>query len=456
MILAGLLGFWLYSSSQPDSENYKQFHLGLDLSGGSHLVYEADVSDLDQAEIQGSMESLREVIERRVNAIGVSEPLVQVEQSGFGEDASHRLIIELPGVTDIDEAIAIIKETPLLEFRTERADFDQQAVNEELERIQEGITSGQTEEEVQPNEELFNPDQIYEPTELTGRYLERATLEFAGGGTQGPGLSEPVVSLEFNNEGSDIFAELTRDNLGKTIAIFLDGELISAPVVQAVITGGQAQISGSFEIDEARELARNLNLGALPVPIELVATQTVGPTLGARVLADGINAGIIGLILVALFMVLWYRLPGLVAVLSLSLYVMVMLSLFKLIPVTLTAAGIAGFILSIGLAVDANVLIFERLKEELEKGDSLEEAIKDGFSRAWLSIRDSNLSSIISAIILFWFGTSLIQGFALTFGLGVLISMLTAISVTRTWLLALRVRKKTGAIRFLFNSGLRK
>jgi protein-export membrane protein SecD len=237
------------------------------------------------------------------------------------------------------------------------------------------------------------------------------------------------------------------------MGIFLDGAPISVPVIQEPINGGKAVISGNFTPQSARELARNINFGALPVPISLISSETIGGTLGAKAVNDGVMAGIYGLLAVAVFMVVWYRLPGLVAVLALSIYVILSLAVFQLLSITLTAAGIAAFILSVGMAVDANVLIFERTKEELQAGKTTQEAIHDGFARAWLSIRDSNISSIITATILFWFGTSIVQGFALVFGLGVLISMFTAISVSRTFLMALGVNRTTGFTRFLFGSG---
>jgi protein-export membrane protein SecD len=225
-------------------------------------------------------------------------------------------------------------------------------------------------------------------------------------------------------------------------------------VVRQEIKDGKPEISGQFTLDEARSLARNLNLGALPIPIQLISTQTIGAALGDDALARGVHAGLIGIIAVALFMIVWYRLPGFIAVLALGIYIVIMLAIFRFLPVTLTAAGIAGFILSVGMAVDANILIFERLKEEMKKTSNLEEAINHGFSRAWLSIRDSNLSSIISAIILFWFGTSLVKGFALTLLLGVLVSMLSAITITRTLLRALGAKQVSRANKFLFSSGI--
>jgi len=424
LVIVIALGAFVYSTETQESEFALQF--GLDLTGGSHLVYRADTSGLAEVDIDRSMEALRDVIERRVNLFGVAEPLVQIEQSSIVAGSEERLIVELPGISDVDEAIRLIGETPLLEFRLINPD-------------------------ALPNEEGFYvTDELYVPTAVTGRVLESAQLQFGGHG----GLSnEPVIVLSFNSEGADLFEQITTEHVGEQLAIFLDGELQSDPVIQEPIPGGQATITGNFAPEEARDLVRNLNFGALPVPIELISTQTVGSSLGTKALEQGFAAGVAGLGLVALFLIVWYRVPGLIAVISLGLYISVMLVIFKIIPVTLTAAGLAGFILSIGMAVDANILIFERVKEELGDGKELRDAIRDGFSRAWLSIRDGNLSSILTAIILFWFGTSIVEGFALTFGLGVLISMITAISVTRTFLLS--VTPKEGGSRTLFNSGFK-
>ena len=399
------------------------FHFGLDLEGGSHLVYQADISGVEKSQVSEAMSSLREVIERRVNVFGVSEPIVQVERGGIVGGEEERLIVELPGVTDLKTAIDLIGKTPLLEFKL--------LSNDSL------LDSGSD------NEEL-----VFEDTGLTGSLLEKSSLSFDGV------TSQPLIILTFNKEGRELFADITRNNTGSVLAIFLDDQIISDPVIREEIRDGNAQISGNFTPEEAKQLVRDLNFGALPVPIELVSTQTIGASLGEKILQDGIKAGALGLLIVVLFLILWYRLPGVVASIALVFYVLIMLSLFKLIPVTLTAAGIAGFILSVGMAVDANVLIFERLKEELKGGKKLSEAIKVGTSRAWVSIRDSNISSFLTAIVLFWFGTSLIKGFALVFGIGIIVSMFTAITVTRTFLLALSSEKEGRVHGFLFGSGL--
>jgi protein-export membrane protein SecD len=408
------------------------FKLGLDLSGGTHLVYKADVSLIDSTELKDSMDALRDVIERRVNVFGVSEPIVQVQNGGFSNASEERLIVDLPGVTDVSKAIEMIGQTPMLDFRTENLNKD---------KPQEAKIGSDGKLVVQAPEPFIK-------TDLTGRFLDKAILEF----NQSTG--EAVVSLQFDAEGSLLFEKITKENIGKQVAIFLDGEPISVPTVNEAISGGKAQISGNFTPTEAKLLVGRLNSGALPVPISLISTQTIGPSLGTLATTAGVKAALIGFLAIALFLMIWYRLPGMIAVIALSMYVVIMLSLFKLVPVTLTAAGIAGFIISIGIAVDANVLIFERIKEELRSGaDNIPDSIHHGFKRAWLSVRDSNISSIITAIILFWFGTSLIKGFALVFLIGVLISMISAISITRIFLYTLNIKKKNKLTSFLFGSG---
>ncbi|HEY4513821.1 MAG TPA: protein translocase subunit SecD [Candidatus Paceibacterota bacterium] len=428
ILLAGAgVGWFLYSSQ---ISGWKPFRLGLDLSGGTQLVYRANFEAAPTDDVSGAMASLRDTIERRVNLFGVSEPIVQTERGGTLAGApEERLIVELPGITDTQQAITLIGQTPVLEFRLLKKDVEPPPTGTPLQ----------------------NMNEFFEAPAVTGKHLTSSKIEF----NQGVGgiANEPVVALNFNSEGGKIFADLTRDNVGRYFGIFLDGIPISVPVIREAIPGGTAIISGNFTAEGARELARNLNYGALPVPIELIATQTVSGTLGGEAVGKGIAAGVWGIGAVALFMLLWYRLPGLLSVAALALYVIAVLALFKLIPVTLSAAGIAAFILSIGMAVDANILIFERTREELHGGKSIKDAIAEGFHRAWPSIRDSNISSMITAVILFWFGTSLIKGFALVFGLGVLVSMLTAITVSRTFLLALGIEAKSGVVRFLFESG---
>lgn len=422
LVVAGILiGYFIYANQQPGARF--PFVFGLDLIGGTQLTYDADTSSLPRQEVPEAMRALRDVIERRVNLFGVSEPLVQSETASVFSQAttSERLIVELPGITDINQAIALIGETPVLEFKLVK------------------------------NAAASSSEERYSVTGLTGRYLTKAQLEFSA---PQAGVAESIVVLTFNEEGKALFGQITREHVGEQLAIFLDGEVLSEPVVREAIEGGQATISGNFTPEEARELVRNLNIGALPVPITLASSQTVGATLGGETLEKGIKAGLVGLALVSIFMVLWYRLPGLISVIALLIYVLISFAIFKLIPVTLSASGIAGFILSIGMAVDANVLIFERIKEELRKGEDVHEAVRVGFSRAWPAIRDGHLTMIISSTVLFWLGTSLVQGFALVFGLGVVTSLFSAVSVSRVLLLAVVPKESTRLWRVLMTSGI--
>ncbi len=501
--------------------------LGLDLQGGAHLVYQADVSHIPESERDDAVSGVRDVIERRINALGVSEPVVQTNRSANGD---YRVIVEMAGVFDVAEAKNQIGETPLLEFKEagslqaedqgnsadadnleeknaenlarakgllERAlagedfvvlateysedpgsaqnggdlgfvergmfvpEFDAVLFDESFESgsvwpelvespfgwhiIKKiGERDGDNGIEVQSRHILIRressataltPEWIN--TELTGKQLKRAELLF----DQNTG--SPQVGLTFDDEGKELFQEITGRNIGKPVAIFLDGEPISIPVVQQQIVGGQAVISGQFNIKEAKLLAQRLNAGALPVPIELISQQTVGSSLGKAAVDASVRAGIWGLVIVALFMMIFYRLPGVLAVISLAVYALVLISLFQLFGITITLAGIAGFILSLGLAVDANVLIFERMKEELRRGRVPSESIEIGFTRAWSAIRDSNISSLLTALILYWFGSSLIRGFAITLGLGIIISMITAIVITRS---LIRLFPNTGSL----------
>lgn len=421
------------------SVDHSSYKLGLDLNGGTHLVYKAETGKLSGGDVGGAMTALRDVIERRVNLFGVSEPIVQVEKGGVVRGGEDRLIVELPGVTDVEEAIKLIGQTPVLEFK-----LVDDAVAAELRALEEA-TSTPFAATTKRVEDLQT--KLFVDSGLTGRFLAKAALEF----DQNTG--EPKVLLTFNSEGQKLFSKITKENINKILAIFLDGAPISTPVIREEIISGDAVISGGFRVDEAKQLARNLNYGALPVEIKLISTQTIGASLGEDALNAGIRSGIIAYLIIALFLVLWYRLPGFLASLSLIIYIALNLLIFKLL-VTLTAAGIAGFILSLGMAVDANILIFERMKEEFARGRNLEDAIKEGFDRAWTSIRDSNLSSIITAIILYWFASnSLIKGFAFVFFIGVVTSMFTAIAASRTLLAALGAKGQGRISKFLFGSG---
>ena len=450
------------------------FSLGLDLQGGTHLVYQADVKNIPEVDRAGALEAARDVIERRVNAFGVSEPIVQVNQGINGE---YRIIAELAGIKDVNEAIKLIGETPILEFKEQDTTVKQ---------ITQGTSSSSTAEVVQD----------WKNTELTGKYLKRATLQF------NPNDGSPEVSLEFNTEGSKMFEDITGRNIGKPVAIFLDGYPISVPTVNDKITGGAAVISGRFNVDEAKLLVKRLNSGALPVPISLISQKTVEASLGSKSVDNSLKAGLIGLLLVSLFMIIYYRLPGLLSVISLLVYGLTVLAIFKALPiwlalvlvitmiglifytfselkifngtlavlfviigvllffyaqqaVTLSLSGVAGFILSIGIAVDANILIFARTREELKLGKSVSQAVDSGFKRAWPSIRDGNVSTIITCLILMFFGTSSVKGFGTTLFIGIAVSLFSAIVIThtlfvlilgewlekRTWLLGVRKAK---------------
>lgn len=398
----------------------KDFKLGLDLRGGSRLIYEADLSKVEKDAQDQAMQGLRDVIERRIDLFGVAEPLVNVQQAG----GVYRLNVELAGVMDVQKAIEMLGKTPYLEFREQKS-------QEELDKIQakKDEIAGKTEEEykqIQDWQLAF--EEPFEPTKLTGQYLKKATLVFD------QNTYQAEVALEFNDEGAKIFEEITTRNVGKQLAIYIDNSIISAPRVNEPISGGKAQITGQFTTEEAKELARNLNAGALPVPILLISQNTIGPTLGFESLQKSLKAGIWGFLAVVLFILLVFRFSGLWAGLALLIYCGILISLLKLIPVTLTLAGIGGAILSVGMAVDANVLIFSRMKEERQKGEPFSRALEIGYQRAWPSIRDSNITTILIALIMFAFGTSFVKGFALTLSIGVLVSMFSALFVTKTFL----------------------
>ncbi len=444
-----LLAWFVYQNGILPDGKYP-FKLGLDLAGGSHLVYEADTSEINPGEVGDLMSTLRTVIENRINIFGVAEPNIYVETSSIvAGDVAHRLVVELPGVTDVEAAVAEIGKTPLLEFKL--VDVEKAQAQDEL------IAAATSSDPDVLAAEIASIGNPYTDTGLTGRYLESAQLEFTGAAA-GQVANEPVVSIRFTPEGADLFTKITRENVGESLAIFLDGELLSAPRINEVITGGTAIISGGFAADEARALAQNLNFGALPVPISLVSTQTIDATLGAGVITESLKAGLIGIIAIMVFMIGWYRVAGVVASIALVAYVLLSMAIFMLIPVTLTAAGLAGFILSLGMAVDANVLVFERMKEEFRSGKSSRVAAIEGFSRAWAAIRDSNVTGILSAIVLFWFGTALIKGFALVLGIGIGIAVISAIALTRTLLIALPDVKRDdpGVWPYLFGVGFTK
>jgi len=403
----------------------KEYKLGLDLQGGIHLLYQADLSKIKEEEREDAMNGLRDVIERRVDFFGVEEPLVQVQNMG---DDKYRLIVELAGVIDPDEAVDMIGETPYLDFREEMPEKEKKQILDMMpeETIGQMIKNikKETGEKVE-KKDLPKYFPMYNPTKLTGEYFKRARLEFD------QTTMSPYIGIEFNKKGSKIFEELTEKNIDKQIAIYIDNQLISAPVVQEKITGGKAQITGQFTVEEAKALSRNLNAGALPVQIEIISQQNVGPSLGEESIEKSLVAGLAGIVLILLFMILIYRFSGLLAAFSLLIYAIILLSLFKLIPVTLTLSGIAGFILSLGMAVDANILVFERLREEKKGVGNIYYAINNAFFRAWTAIRDGNLTTLIICVILFFIASGFVQGFALTLGVGIIVSMFTVMVVMK-------------------------
>ncbi len=410
----------------------RDFQLGLDLQGGAHLLYQADLTGVSEGEVDQRMDGVRSLIERRIDYFGISESVVQVK--------GDRLIVELPGVHDLEEAIDTIGGTPFLDFR-EMSDETQEMrvtkmreVSEALEKEFEEITFEdilrlQEEEGMEGLGIIF--ESPYKTTELTGRHLKDARVVF----DQVTG--KPSISLEFDREGSLILEAVTGRNVGRPLATFLDGEILQEATVSEKITGGKAQITGDFTVEEATSLARDLNIGALPVPIELISQQSIGPSLGEESINLSVRAGLWGFAIISLFMILIYRLPGFISVISLFIYGMILLALFKLIPVTLTLSGIAGFILSIGMAIDANILIFSRMREELRSGKGFKESVEEGLRRAWPSIRDGNFTTLVAAMVFFFIATSFVRGFAVTLILGIFVSVFSAMVITRFLLLLL-------------------
>lgn len=398
----------------------KKFHrsfetkLGLDLRGGSHLLFDADVTKVSRGEVENALESARNVIERRVNFYGVSEPQVQTIKN----KDTYRISVDLPGVKSVDEAIKLIGQTAQLEFK-EIGEIPPQYKNIATQSPQLALILS-----------------MNKPTGLKGTHVKKATVQFGQGA--GKNLGAPSVQLEFNSEGAKLFEEITKRNIGKQVGIFLDDQVLSAPTVQTEISGGSAIITGQFTLDEAKSLALSINSGALPIPIKLIEQRTIGPTIGQEAIQKSVFAGVVGLLSVVLFMVTYYGSFGVVATLGLILYGLISYAIFKVIPIVLTLPGIAGFILSIGMAVDSNILIFERIKEELRKGKKFDVATRLGFGKALDAIKDANVATLLVAFILFnplnWnffpqFG--LIKGFALTLSIGVLTSLFTGIFITR-------------------------
>lgn len=514
-LVSALIAYPRLVSFAPPVEQFLgklKMNYGLDLQGGIHLEYLADVKDITNDKQAEALEAAVAVIERRVNAFGVGEPLVQLSKSGN----ENRIIVELPGVKDIEEAKKLIKETPFLEFRElageeaqkEIDDYNAQSLDTAgkiLENTRNGADFAETaktwsqdpgskdtggeydfqkkgfyveafdkvtfdpsfakgsvwpelvetpfgwhilkkldergegdDREVKIAHILFPkynlsdfPQKQFKATGLSGKNLRDAFVDY-----QSQGLGAPQIGLRFDDEGAKLFADITKRNIGKPVAIFLDQYIISQPTVQTEILNGQAVITGDFSLPEANALVKRFNEGALPVPISLVSQQSIDASLGKTALDMSVYAGVIGLAAVAVFMVFFYRFLGLIAVIALLLYSAMLLALFKLssftpFPMTLTLSGIAGFILSIGIAVDANVLIFERTREEFSFGKSMRTSLREGFRRAWPSIRDGHLSTIITTLVLMGIGTGFVKGFAITLALGVLLSLFTAVVLVR-------------------------
>jgi len=413
LFIAILVGFSIWAIVPLDGDRFGRqgLTLGLDLKGGAYLVYEADLSKKDASQtVDQVMNNVLNKIERRANAFGVKEPIIQ-------RQGENRILVQLPGEKNVDEAKKLIGQVALLEFKETTTDLSgQPQTNDKGEyvwTIATGIGSdGQNKE-------------------LTGKYLKpNSRVELK------PNTNEPEVAFEWNDEGAVLFEQITRRNINKPLGIFLDGQLISYPTVRAVIKN--SGIIEGMDMKEAQNLAIQLNSGSLDVPLTVIQEQTVDATLGADSIKKSIVAGAIGLILVALFMILYYRMAGVIATLALIIYGIILTAIFKLVPVTLTMAGIAAAVVSVGMAVDANILIFERMKEELRGGRTMGAAVDAGFNRAWLAIRDSNVTTFIACIVLYWFGDTfgafMVKGFALTLFIGVALSMFTAITVSRLFL----------------------
>ena len=497
---------------------HREFVYGLDLKGGARLVYQADLTNIAPSQRKSALAGVRDIIMRRVNTIGVAEPRIFTES---GQESSH-LVVELPGVKNLDEALRRIGETPVLQFK-ERTSADDLTAQQKtaledynlkakekaekiLKQIQEGAdfaklakqysedpgsaskggdlgwfkkgamvkefekaafslkkgevtknlvktqygyhiikkTDEKADGEIRASHILIRTKKAedylpaWKDTEISGRYLVDARVNL------NPTSNEPEVELVFNNEGKKLFAQVTARNVKKPLAIFLDGlsiidtngdgkiteQDLYAPIVQEKIDSGKAVITGNMTLAQAKTIARRLKSGALPVPIKLLSQNEVGPTLGQISLTKSLKAAAIGFLAIVVFMILFYRWPGILASLALGLFALILLSLFKMIPVTLTLAGIAGAALSVGMAVDANILIFERMREEIKEGKSIPSAIQTGLQRAWPSIRDGNMTTLLVAVIMFFLGTSFVKGFAVTLSLGVLVSLFSALVVT--------------------------
>ncbi len=392
-----------------------EFKLGLDLQGGSRLTYKVDLKNIKKENRESAFESVRNVIDRRVNFFGVTEPTIQNLKVGD----EYRVIVELPGTTNVVEAQNLIGKTAQLSF-----------------------WEGTDQKPATSSSFLINNLSLIlgsspRMTSLSGKDLTSSSVSFDSN------TGKPQVQLNFTPEGANKFASITKKNVGKPIVIVLDQEIVEAPRVNEPILNGNAVISGGFTVPSANNLKIQLNAGALPAPLEIIAQSTIGPSLGINSLKRSIVGGILGFISICIFMIFLYKKEGILACFALIIYILTVLFIFQLIPVTLTLAGFAGFILSIGMAVDANILIFERMKEERRIGKPQSIVVKLGFARAWSSIRDSNISSLITCFILFEFGSGIIRGFAFTLAIGILVSMFSAIMVTRSLILVFDNKEKS-------------
>lgn len=390
--------------------NTTPIKLGLDLQGGMQVVLKAEMADIAPEDREDALLAAEEIIRRRVDLYGVNEPVIQTSRSGD----EYRLIVELPGIDNPQEALDLVGRTAQLEFRLE----------------------GETPEQVDPAQPVFIiNEQQFHATLLTGKELSKANVQF----DQNTG--EPLIGLQFNDEGSQVFAQITTDNVGKRLGIFIDGMPVTLPQISGPIPNGQAVITGGFTLDQAKQLAIQLNAGALPVPITVLEQRTIGASLGESSIQRSVFAGLVGLGLVVFFMILNYGFHGLVAGLALTIYAVLTVALYKTMGVTLTLPGIAGLLLSVGMAVDANILIFERFKEEFRLGHAYRNALELGFGRAWASIKDANLATILTALVLInplnleWLARSgLVRGFGITLLIGVLLSLFTGVVVSRNLL----------------------
>lgn len=412
--------------------------LGLDLVGGVQALLEADLPSTTNITAE-DMDTAIKIVENRVNGLGLNEAVVQ-------KAGERRIVVELPGETDPEKALKTIKTTGLLEF-VDFSDIDNSTAISMLNtKIQTDYEqSVQAEGTITPtvasSETITNTDVVTTSTAasstvfhtvMTGKYLKTVQV------STDPQTNQIEIGFELTSDGAKIFADHTSTHIGKVLAIVLDKEIISVPSIETAITEGTGRITGSYTLEEANALAVQLRYGSLPIPLKVIESKTVGPTLGQDSLTKSMRAGIIGFIIVMLFMGIYYRVPGLIANLAIIVYALIAFASYKFIPITLTLPGIAGFLLSTGSALDANILIFERLKEELRAGKRLDMAISLGWKRAWPSIRDSNIATLITSAILFWFGSTfgatIVKGFSLTLAFGVAVSLFTAWALSRTLL----------------------